>query len=78
MDVLKKFNSVYQVYSMNRNSLTLMNRDNGSMTFIHRKAYNALLRNQCEDFREVEREFTHDGRDCRTSKWVEVLTWVSI
>ena len=74
MITLEKFNTMYEVRGMNRNSLTLMNRNTNEMMFIHRNAYNIVLHNACEDIREVERVF-NDGR---SSKWVEVLTWVSI
>lgn len=76
MTILEKFNATYQVYSMNRNSLTLM-KNNGSIVLIHRSAYNALLRKQCEDFREVEREFYDERGSPRTMIWVEVLVWIS-
>jgi hypothetical protein len=74
MITLEKFNSMYKVHGMNRNSLTLINNQTNEMVFIHRNAYNVVLHNACEDIREVERTFEH-GRSC---KWVEVLTWVSI
>ena len=78
MTTLEKFNATYEVIRMSRNSMVLRNRETNNMVFIHRKAYNSLLSNQCENFREIDRKFTHDGRDYQTSKWVEVLTWVSI
>ena len=78
MTTLEKFNANYEIVRMSRNSMVLNNRRTGNMVFIHRKAYNALLNNQCEDFREIDRKFTHDGLSYQTSKWVEVLTWVSI
>jgi hypothetical protein len=71
---IEKFNSMYEVNGMNRNSLTLVNRNTNETVFIHRNAYNVVLHNACEDIREVERTFEHG----RSSKWVEVLTWVSI
>ena len=74
MITLEKFNSMYKVHGMNRNSLTLINNQTNETVFIHRTAYNMVLHNKCEDIREIERTFEHG----RSSKWVEVLTWVSI
>ena len=74
MITLEKFNTMYKVHSMNRNSLTLINNQTNEPVFIHRSAYNIVLHNACEDIREVERVF----KDGRSSRWVEVLTWVSI
>lgn len=78
MTTLEKFNANYEPCRMSRNSMVVRKRQTGEELFIHRKAYNALLDNKCEDWREVDVHFSHDGRSCQTTRWIEVLTWVSI
>lgn len=74
MTTLERFNAEYEVMGMNKNSLTLRNHNTQMGAFIHRNAYNALLKYDVEDFREVERTFENG----RGSRWVEVLAWISI
>ena len=77
-DTLKKFNEIYELSKMSKNSMILKNRKTGEMVFIHRNAYNALLANNVEDFRTVKCTFCTDGIHRQEQTWVEVLTWVSI
>lgn len=78
MNTLKKFNEIYELYKMSKNSMILKNRKTGEMVFIHRNAYNALLNESAEDFRTTKRTFCTDGIHRQEQTWVEVLTWVSI
>jgi hypothetical protein len=68
------FNEIYTIEKMNRNSLTLVNNSTADHLFISRNAYNALLRGEAVDMREVEKEW-----GCgHISTWLEVLVWKSI
>lgn len=74
MTVKEIFNEMYTIEKMNRNSLTLVNNNTHDHLFVSRNAYNALLKGEAIDMREVEKEW-----GCgRTTKWLEILIWKSI
>lgn len=68
------FNEIYSIKKMNRNSLTLENKNTHECVFISRNAYNSLLKDEAIDMREQEREWGGG----HVSTWVEVLIWKTI
>jgi hypothetical protein len=76
IDTKERFSAEFEIVKMNRNSITLLNR-NGEMAFIHRNAFNTLMQGYAEDYRVVEREFNSNEFTSK-STWVEVLCWKCI
>lgn len=72
--MINKFNAIYKIERMNRNSLTLIDNA-GRHIFIHRNAYNAIVNGTACDFREVERIWMTPNGGERTTLWIEVCVW---
>lgn len=64
----KKFFERFEIISMSRSSLLVLDRKTTKEAFIHRNAFNAL--DDAEDFRVVNRIIA--GKE---TPWVEVLIW---
>lgn len=64
----KRFNEQFEIISMSRASLVLLDRNTNDLVYIHRNAFNSL--ELAEDYRIVERIIDH-----KSTQWVEVLVW---
>lgn len=64
----KKFNDQFEIVSMSRASLVLLDKHTNDIVYIHRNAFNSL--EHAEDYRIVERVIAH-----KHTQWVEVLVW---
>jgi hypothetical protein len=64
----KKFLERFEIISMAKSSLVVLDRETRKEAYIHRNAFNAL--EDAEDFRVVNRFIA--GKDI---PWVEVLIW---
>jgi hypothetical protein len=72
-----KFNSIFEIVKMNRNSITVRDRKDGSLYYLHRNAYNAILDGTVVDFR-IGEPIHSDFGQMNNLPWIEVLMWKRI
>jgi hypothetical protein len=68
-----RFFENYEITSMCAKSLRLRNKRTGDIVMIHRNAFNKIVNEIAEDYREHRVEWS-DHSDL----WVEVLVWRTI
>ena len=65
-----RFFETYDIISMCANSLRLRNKRSGDIVMIHRNAFNKIVNEIAEDYRERRMEWGGPS-----DLWVEVLVW---
>lgn len=68
--VKARFFDNYEIIAMCAKSLRLRNKRSGDIVMIHRNAFNKIVRDMAEDYREHRVEWP-DHSDL----WIEVLVW---
>lgn len=70
MDIKARFFNEYEITTMCSKSLRLRNKRSGDIVMIHRHAFNKIVNNIAEDYREIRVQW----EDC-SDLWIEVLIW---
>ena len=73
MDIKKRFFENYEILAMCAKSLRLRNKRSGDVVMIHRNAFNKIVNNLAEDYREIPIKW----EDC-SELWIDVLVWRTI
>lgn len=68
-----RFFNDYEIITMCAKSLRLRNKRSGEVVMIHRNAFNNIVNEVAEDYRERRVEW-----DDHSDLWVEVLVWRTI